>query len=144
MKHWMILAGMTIVPAVAFGVCGHGSIVRDWSLHREWLVTCNAEHPERPASLVEVPWTTPTRDSLVGARRGAAGENTSAPEVRRGMRVTLWRHEETADVHLSGIALGTACRGQKVKVRAGLGVVLLEGIVRGPELVELTTQEEWH
>ena len=111
--------------------------------HPEWPVTCNAEHPERPASLVEVPWTTPTRYSL-SARHEERPKNTSAPEVRRGMRVTLWRHEETADVHLSGIALGTACRGQKVKVRAGLGVVLLEGIVRGPELVELTTQEEWH
>lgn len=144
MKHWMVLAGMAIIPTVAFGACSPGSTLRDWTLHQEWRVACDAGHPERPATLVEVPWTTPTRDPAIGAERISGDENASAPEVRRGMRVTLWRGEETADVHLSGIALGTARRGQKVKVRAGLGVVVLEGIVRGPALVELTTREEWH
>jgi hypothetical protein len=144
MKHWMVLAGMMIVAPVAFGECGPGSAVRDWALHREWRIACDGEHPERPATLVEVPWTPPTRDSGIGTGRAGGGENACAPEVRRGMRVILGRDEETADVHLSGIALGTACRGQKVKVRAGLGAVLLEGIVRGPALVELATGEEWH
>jgi len=144
MKHWIVLAEIIIASPVAFGACGPGSAVRDWALHREWRVTCDAEHPERPASLIEVPWTAPTRDPALGTERTAGNENASAPEVRRGMRVTLWRGEETAEVHLSGIALGTARRGQKVKVRAGLGVLVLDGIVRGPGLVELTTRKEWH
>ena len=65
----------------------------------------------------------------------------AAPEVQGGMRVTLWREKENADLHLSGIALGTARRGERVKVRAGLGAAILEGIVRGPALVELRPEE---
>jgi flagella basal body P-ring formation protein FlgA len=58
------------------------------------------------------------------------------------MRVTAWREDESADIHLRGTALGTARRGERVSVKAGLGGAVLDGIVRGPGLVELLPQKD--
>lgn len=129
-----------MASALASGACGRNSTQRDWGLHREWTIARDCTHPERPATLVEVPWTMPAARSE--SQSGSGHEKVSLPEVRSGMRVTLWRHEENADVRLSGVAVSTARRGESVKVRAGLGVAILDGIVRGPALVELAPREE--
>jgi len=140
MRCGWILAASMVFPALARGACGPASTLRDWGLHREWQITCDAGHPERPARLIEVPWSMPAASCRSKPNGNPAA--LSAPEVRSGMRVTLWRRQESTDLHLSGIALGTARRGERVKVRAGLGTAVLNGIVRGPALVELTPEEE--
>lgn len=53
------------------------------------------------------------------------------------MTVTLCSSNEEAEIHLRGTALGAARTGERVRVRTGLGSGTLEGIVRGPGLVEL-------
>jgi len=143
MREWVILTGMLVAPAIAFGACGPGRTVRDWGLHRAWEVARNCDHPERPAALVEVPWSVPEPGASV-QRPDAASVSApvSAPEVRSGMRVTVWRREANSCVRLSGVAMGTARLGERVKVRAGLGAASLDGIVRGPAQVELVPAKE--
>lgn len=151
---WVAIgSGMIVAPPMAWGACGAGNIVRDWGLHLQWRVERDSNHPERPPALVEIPWSSTTtvhdRDQAVCASslrnpgRPDAGKPVSlpAPEVRFGMRVTAWQEDENADIHLRGTALGTAFRGEKVSVKAGLGGAVLEGIVRGPGLVELLPQK---
>jgi hypothetical protein len=142
-----VLAAMVLAPAAASGACGAGNIVRDWGLHIEWAVERDANHPERPARLVEVPWDPVAVEgrsqmACVAASRGAGrGGPPSAPEVRIGMWVTAWRRDESGEIHLRGTAMGTARTGEKVSLTAGPRGATLGGIVRGPGLVELTPQK---
>ena len=138
MKAWAIVAGMLITgPAAALGACGAGNMVRDYGLHLQWVVERDCQHPERPATLVEVPWSVDHPVTVAGSRSAEGVAPLPAPEVRSGMRVMLWRRDAMADLHLCGTAVGTARRGEKVRVKAGLSGAVLEGIVRGPGLVEL-------
>lgn len=137
MKNEIVLLSIMAAPALALGACGTGPTMRDFGLHRAWEMARDCEHPERPATLREVPWTTPSGLASASSGQQAEQEDSPVPEVRAGMRVTLWRQEDSANIHLAGIALDTASHGQKVKVRAGLRAAILEGIVRGPALVEL-------
>ena len=116
------------------------NLVRDWGLHREWRVECDAAHPQRPARLVEVPW------SEVRAAPGHASAErkrvaAEPPAVRAGMRVMVVRRGAMADIRLRGTALGTARTGARVTVRAEQGHSVVEGIVRGPGLVELSGEK---
>ena len=142
MRRWMILVGMLtwIGPAWAgcgtSGTGGTGGTVRDWGLRRAWAIERDCGHPERPAVLVEIPWT----DSLAGNAPESdctRGEAPANPEVRAGMRVAVVRREGRAAVQLWGTALGTGRTGERIAVRAGLGSSTLVGIVRGPGRVEL-------
>ncbi len=142
-----VLAAMLLAPASASGACGAGNIVRDWGLHIEWVVERDASHLERPARLVEVPWNAAGVEEQTQMRCTAASRSVgrealrSAPEVRSGMRVVVWRRDESGEIHLRGTALGTACMGERVFVKAGLSGATVEGIVRGPGLVELSPQK---
>jgi hypothetical protein len=133
MRPWTILLPMMVFSAVASAAC-NGPIVRDWGLHLQWMVEQDCEHPERPARLVEVPWTVEMRASATG---GKITDPRPVPEVRPGMMVTLCHRSDEADIHLRGTALGTARTGENVRVKTGLGSIPLDGIVRGPGLVEL-------
>lgn len=138
MRVWALLAGMMITgQAAALGACGTGNTVRDFGLHLQWVVERDCQHPERPATLVEVPWSVNKPEAVHGNQSAAGVAPLPAPEVRSGMRVTLRRREAMADIDLSGTALGTARRGERLRVRAGLSGAILEGIVLGPGLVEL-------
>ncbi len=134
-----VIVGAVLVaaPALAFGACGAGNMVRDYGLHLQWVVERDCQHPERPATLVEVPWSVDHQVTVAGSRSAEGVAPLPAPEVRSGMRVMLWRRDAMADLHLCGTAVGTARRGEKVRVKAGLSGAVLEGIVRGPGLVEL-------
>lgn len=66
-----------------------------------------------------------------------------APLVRAGMRVTVWRSGEEAEVRMAGTALEAGGRGASILVRAGLGNATLRGIVRGPGSVELVSRGGW-
>lgn len=129
---WVVMA---VTPAIGLGACGAANTVRDWGLHTAWAVERDCDHPERPAMLVGVPWNTEFAAPAPAVVRESAAR--PAPEVRSGMRVTLWRQGENADICLHGTAMGTARAGESVAVRAGLGGATLHGIVRGPGLVEL-------
>jgi hypothetical protein len=138
MKAWAIVAGMMITgPVAALGACGAGNTVRDFGLHLQWVVERDCKRPERPATLVEVPWSVDYQISVAGDRSAEGVAPLPVPEVRSGMRVILSRRGAKADIDLCGTALGTARRGEKVRVKAGLSGAVLEGIVRGPGLVEL-------
>ncbi len=134
---------------LAAGACGSGYTMRDWGLHRQWTVARNMDHPERPATLTEVPWGwTPVVVGAHPADCGAGGPTgprttlLTPPEVRVGMYVTVRGWNEKAEFALRGTALGTARLGETVAVRAGLGGARLTGIVRGPGLVEVTMRKE--
>lgn len=132
-----VLSGIVGMPMVARGACGAGNTVRDWGLHLEWVVERNCDHPERPATLVAVPWSAPATVRAAGASGVLREAAQPAPEVRNGMRVTLVRQEEKAKIHLYGTALETARTGESVGVRVGWSGALLHGTVRGPGLVEM-------
>jgi len=135
-----IFAGMTTMPAMALAVCDGGNTMRDWGLHRSWKIERDCRHPERPATLVEVPWAAgQTAGSLVRPPEGSGpGPGPlPPPEVRSGMQVVLRRGGEKAEVHLTGRALQTGRRGERVAVKAGLGGARLTGVVCGPGMVEL-------
>lgn len=151
---WAALgSGMILAAPMVRGACGAGNIVQDWGLHLQWMVERDSNHPERPPRLVEVPWSAATGQDrnpagcVLQPRNPGSPDGAgkpvplSAPEVRFGMRVKVWREDENADVHLRGTALGTARRGEKVAVKAGMSGSALEGIVRGPGLVELLPQK---
>lgn len=128
--------------AVSVAMCASATpnLVRDWALHRQWRVECDQAHPERPAHLVEVPWTidaTAHRSS-----QASPGPTLSQPPaVRTGMRVTVIGRGTMADIRLHGRALGTARIGEEVGVRAGLGNSVVKGVVRGPGVVELQPEK---
>lgn len=116
------------------------SVVRDWGLHREWRVQIDPAHPERPAHLVEVPWSMTAPEDL--QRLPATVRSLpQPPAVRAGMRVMVVRQGAVAAIRLYGTALGTARRGETVAVRAGLGSSVVHGVVRGPGVVELVTEK---
>jgi hypothetical protein len=136
-----VLLALALSPAITWGACGGRNIVRDWGLHVAWTTEPDRRHPERPARLLEIPWSAATEavDPACVPLRSSRGAVTSrpAPEVRAGMRVTVERLEDRGEIHLLGTALGTARRGETVAVRAGFGGATLKGIVRGPGVVEL-------
>jgi hypothetical protein len=120
---------------MAAAACDGGNTVRDWGLHRSWKVERDCGHPERPATLVEVPWSAPLKRP---SREESAAQTALPPaDVRQGMRVSLGRQGENADIHLFGTALVQGRVGDRIQVKAGLGGATLEGIVRGPGMVEL-------
>ncbi len=130
-------AAILASPALAFGACGAGTIVRDFGLHLQWVVERDCNHPERPPTLVAVPWSGNNKVLFAGKGNAKGAAPLPAPEVRSGMRVRLGRSDADADIDLYGTAMGTARLGEKVRVKAGLSGAILEGIVRGPGRVEL-------
>lgn len=127
-----------ILMAAAWRADATANLVRDWGLHRQWRVERDPVHPERPARLVEVPWSTEEVSEAPAAALRAARK---APEVRAGMPVTVIGESSRAEIRLRGTALGTARCGETVAVRAGLGAQLMHGVVRGAGLVELLAEK---
>jgi hypothetical protein len=139
-RKWAaLLAVLLASPAGAARLSGR---IVDPGLHRQWLVERDSAHPERPARLVEVPW------SEAAARAG--GETAPQPvprtvqrpvpqpvEVRPGMRVTLRWRDRDAQGRLTGTALEAGRVGDQVWVQAGLHGAVLRAVVRGPAMVEL-------
>ncbi len=142
---------MAILAAqpLALGACGGVKTVRDWGLRMEWLVERDAKRPEKPARLVEIPWSAPgdVKTACTPAPQGSGEAKLApAPEVRAGMRVSVWRRDEKSDIRLRGTALATARLGERVSVKAGLSGATLQGIVRGAGQVELPpgkVEREW-
>lgn len=104
-------------------------------LKRSWAVVLDCRHPERPASLLPVAGT--AQDPAAGAEIG--GNAGGRPWLRAGSRVRVWRAERDGGlrIQLSGIVIESAPLGVAVRVRAGERGVILHGIVRGADSVEL-------
>jgi len=151
MRHGILLGGVMawmVGSTMAFAACRDDSAPRlvDRGLHRQWIVERDRAHPERPAALVEVPWddaAAPVR-SCGGAANDSgqprSGPSLTAADVRPGMRVSVYRQDAEAEVHLAGVALGSGRTGDVVSVRAGWHGAVLRGVVRGPALVEMLRQ----
>jgi hypothetical protein len=136
MRPWVIFAAMASLIPVAYAACGNAGTVRDWGLHRAWRVEQDCTHPERPAVLVEVPWTV-AEARAPSNRKAEVAVRAATPVVRGGMRVRVIGHEANAELQLTGIALNTAQMGERVAVRAGLSGTILHGRVRGSGVVEM-------
>ncbi len=148
MRCGVLFAGVTAWvagSALAFAACSGSGAPRlvDRGLHRQWIVERNPAHPERPATLVEVPWD---EAAVQGGSCGGAANDSAEPdsrrslaaaEVRPGMRVLVFRRDSRAEVDLAGEALGTGWAGDVVAVRAGWHGAVLRAVVRGPALVEI-------
>lgn len=135
-------AVLGMLMAGGLGVGAAPTLVRDWGLHREWRIEQDQAHPERPARLVEVPWSNAGM-APGSSRRESTPERAiqQPPAVRVGMRVTVIRLGAMAEIRLHGTALGTARIGENVAVRAGLGNSIVQGVVRGPGVVELSSEK---
>jgi len=127
-----VFGGM-LTLAVSAGAARLPDRIVDPGLHRQWLIERDRAHPERPARLVEVPWS---RGGPV-AGGSPTGQNVRRPVVRAGMSVTLWRRNPESVLRLAGTALEPGGMGEAIRVRAGLHGSVLRGVVRGPALVEL-------
>lgn len=141
-------AVLGMVIGMGLGAGATTNVIRDWGLHREWRVESDPAHPERPARLVEIPWSTPGGGKRTDRDRSLKGAIQQRPAVvratvRAGTRVTLWRHDQESMVQMAGTALETGSVGKKIRVRAGLGNATLTGIVRGPASVELIPGKGW-
>lgn len=139
-----MVVALSALPALA--ARGTGPVVRDWGLHREWQVLRDAAHPEWPARLVEIPWSTPVlAPGAGGATRDQSRPRAAEepPAVRAGMRVRVWQRGEEAEIQMEGTALETGSVGRNILVRAGMGNATLHGIVRGPASVELVARKGW-
>jgi hypothetical protein len=131
-KHMAAMLAGAMLASLACAAQQRGRMV-DPALHRQWLIERNLAHPERPARLVEVPWT----GGAVSPRAGAQGSMRQRLVVRAGMKVTLTWRDGDADLRLTGTALSSGHVGDVIWVRAGLHSAILRGVVRGPGVAEM-------
>lgn len=134
-----ILAAFLLSSGAALAVCGdRPATVVDRGLHRQWAVERDCAHPERPARLVEVPWSDARAEQTTRrAGNGAGARSAAVPAVRAGTRVTVVGQGDEASIHLVGMALEAGSVGDTIRVQAGWGGATLRCIVRGPAQVEM-------
>lgn len=141
MKTLMILLAIAMAASAGAACGANGLPVIDWGLHRQYEVERNCAHMERPATLVEVPWSDAAavraREEVRATAASVAAVELPPYCVRPGMRVMLTGQEAGSAIQLAGTALEQGRAGQSVRVRAGFHGATLRGIVRGPGLVEL-------
>jgi hypothetical protein len=138
----LTILGAFLIASPAFAACGSPArMVIDGGLHRQWVVVRDCEHPERPARLVEVPWSDAREDSRPVVKPTGSGPGATpdegAPWVRPGMQVAVVGGSGDTAIHLQGVALEAGRGGETVLVRAGLRGAALRCIVCGPARVEL-------
>ena len=115
--------------------------ITDGLLHRRWAVVVDCAHPDRPWTLVDVPWqhagvSAPTKAAITDIAK-------AAPLIPAGAKVRLWSTADNASIELSGTALEAGATGQTIRVRTGQRGTVLEGRVRGAGSVELSTSNRW-
>jgi len=153
----LLMAGLPAIDAVAApGACPASRDVSPatWVDHylfdpvfrRSWAVVRDCRYPAGPLQLVPVdgqpavPAAGHGRKGM-GEASGAGAVDLARPASLRqwvlsGSRVRLWE-TGAARIQLSGIAVESAPPGAEVTVRAGDRGVLLRGLVRGADSVEL-------
>lgn len=125
--------------------------IYDSSLHRDWEVLVDCQHPDAPARIGLAP-TSVHRAAGTGAHnvqgtgheaasRGRANRPSAAPiSIKAGAAVEVSNAPDaSASIMLTGTALQTALSGQIIRVRLRPSGRFVTGIVRGPHSVELAT-----
>lgn len=148
MHAWgVLLLGMAVVaPSLRADCSTSGRTVRDWGLHRAWVVVGDCAHPERPQQLREIGWRDPAAHGprqpidKEGQRGERAAVASRPPDVRSGTQVEIWSRDADAQVYLVGTALGRARIGERVAVRVGIDGAVRHCMVRGPATVELMVE----
>jgi len=142
MRILAIFLGLALSPVPIFAACGSSDLtLKDSALGRQWLMQRDCRHPERPARLIEIPWSDRTATS---ANEPVPATDRTILLIRPGMRVTVHRESDGAQIHLTGVALEPGYAGQKILVKAGLGAAPLHGIVRSGDLVVLEPEKGGH
>jgi hypothetical protein len=130
----------------------------DATLKLSWAVVVDCRHPQRPATLIPVLPNSglhspvqrsgylpaieaiPTKDGLKQAPRD---DSAGLDVVTAGSLVEIWKEGEVR-IQLSGIAVQSAPRGGALMVRPQGKSVLLRGVARGANSVEIVGEGmEW-
>jgi Chaperone for flagella basal body P-ring formation len=116
--------------------------ITDALLHRRWAVVMDCTHPDRPWTLLDVPWQGAGGSAL---RTAAITDfaKAAAPLIPAGAKVRLWSIADGASIELSGTALEAGAAGQTIHVRTGSRGTVLQGRVRGAGSVELLASDKW-
>src|SRR5579862_1102544 len=75
--------------------------ITDGLLHRRWAAEVDCAHPDRPWTLVDVPW----QHGVVSTSTKAADSAKATPLIPAGARVRLWSTANDASINLTGTAL---------------------------------------
>ncbi|HMD21270.1 MAG TPA: flagella basal body P-ring formation protein FlgA [Alloacidobacterium sp.] len=156
MRRFLIGASALVVllaMPLRASVCNTGSVasqaeslrvdhyITDGLLHRRWAVAMDCAHPDRPWTLLDVPWQGAGPSAL---RKSAITDFAkAAPLIPAGAKVRLWSTAGGANIDLSGTALEAGAVGQTIHVRTGQRGTVLEGRVCGAGSVELSTSDRW-
>jgi hypothetical protein len=115
--------------------------ITDGLLHHRWAVAVDCAHPNRPWTLVDVPWQ---RAGVSTSMKAAVPDIAKAVQlIPAGSKVRLWSTANNASIVLSGTALEAGTAGQTIHVRTGQRGTVLEGRVHGAGSVELSTSDRW-
>ncbi|HMH14639.1 MAG TPA: flagella basal body P-ring formation protein FlgA [Edaphobacter sp.] len=102
-------------------------------LGQRWAMVASCDHPEQPAFAVQ------TAGAIAG-RETARRKDESAPVVRAGDVVRLWRQEDNLRIEMTGMSEENGGLGKAIRVRlVGSDAVERQfiGIIRGVADVEM-------
>ncbi|MGC2162431.1 MAG: flagella basal body P-ring formation protein FlgA [Silvibacterium sp.] len=113
----------------------------DASLHKDWEVLIDCDHPAAPARMQLVPnlRALPASATHTTARLASKSSLPVAPiGIKLGTTVEVSnRPGAPASIQLSGTAMQSALRGQHIRVRLSANGSFVNALVRGPHSVEL-------
>lgn len=151
---WAVCAAACIAPEGAKAAGEHWQVdhyIFDASLHRDWKVLVDCDHPDAPARIELVPLAVQEQDKYENkpSKVQSADQGDAKPDSAHGIVVSaLVKAGETVNVasdargpvHISmqGITMQTAFSGQKIRVRLSASGQFVSGVVRGPHRVELS------
>ena len=128
--------------------------VYDASLHSDWEVLVNCDHPDAPARMELVPvgkesehgesgHVAQDADSKITNWNNASRRIVAPVSVRAGEVVEVSNAARASvSISMRGIAMQTAFPGQKIRVRLTASGRFIYGVVRGPHLIELVAPGE--
>ncbi|MGH9586273.1 MAG: hypothetical protein ACRD3F_04940 [Acidobacteriaceae bacterium] len=118
--------------------------IYDASLHRDWEVLVDCEHPDAPARMELVPFrkqTDPEQSS--GVTHGLTSQDMNAGRssqvsIKAGEVVEVASAANSlTSISMRGVAMQTAFFGQRIRIRLSVGGHFVYGIVRGSHSVQL-------
>jgi hypothetical protein len=102
-------------------------------LGQRWAVVASCEHPEKPAFAV-------LAEGAIARKASADKKDDSAPVVRAGDVVRLWRQEDNLRIEMTAMSEESGGLGKAIRLRL-IGTASAEqqfiGIVRGVADVEM-------
>ena len=130
-------ASQGFVPSISLQSGEIASMHWDPILQQTWRTVVSCDHPERPATATLLP----KQDRSSAKESEQSLISRTAPTVRVGDKVRLWRQDDRMRIEVAGIAMESGAKGAIVHVRLiapSTGETeRLTGIVRGPDDVEM-------